>query len=89
MVHIRSFISLALQLRIRWPVRGGAEKHESYAAAFGGHLFNDLFLQGLEGHGPLDPLLCIRSIIYIKFIGCIILKKSELQPSRESNCLVG
>ena len=37
-------------------VRGGAEKHEIYAAAFGGHLFYDLFLQGRGGHGPLGPL---------------------------------
>ena len=33
----------------------GAEKHEIYAAAFGGHLFYDLFLQGQGGHGPLGP----------------------------------
>ena len=32
-------------------VGGGAEKHEIYAAAFGGHLFYDLFLQG-QGGGP-------------------------------------
>ena len=32
---------------------GGAEKHEIYAAAFGGHLFYDLFLQG-RGRG-MDP----------------------------------
>ena len=43
----------------RW---GGGKKHEIYVAAFGGHLFYDLFLQGLGGgHGPLgtplDPLL--------------------------------
>ena len=36
-------------------VRGGAEKHEIYAAAFGGHLFYDLFLQGQGGNGPLAP----------------------------------
>ena len=30
----------------------GTKKHEIYAAAFGGHLFYDLFLQG---HGPLGP----------------------------------
>ena len=40
---------------------GGAKKHEIYMAAFGGHLFYDLFLQDLGGHGPLgsplDPLL--------------------------------
>ena len=33
------------------------EKHENYVAAFGGHLFCDLFLQGRweGGHGPLAP----------------------------------
>ena len=36
-------------------VRGGAEKHEIYVAAFGGHLFYDLFLQGQGGHGPPWP----------------------------------
>ena len=30
-------------------VRGGAEKHEIYAAAFGGHPFYDLFSQGQGG----------------------------------------
>ena len=29
------------------------EKHEIYAAAFDGHLYYDLFLQGGGGHGPL------------------------------------
>ena len=47
-------------------VRGGAEKHEIYAAAFGGHLFYDLFSQGWGGYGPLgpplDPLLRKRSL---------------------------
>ena len=46
-------------------VRGGAEKHEIYAAAFGGHLFYDLFSQGQGGgHGPLGPpwiRYCLRS----------------------------
>ena len=39
------------------PVAGkeGAEKHEIYVAAFGGHLFYDLFSQG-QGPPP-DPLL--------------------------------
>ena len=41
-------------------VEGRAEKHEIYAAEFGGHLFYDLFLQGRGSHGPprppLDPL---------------------------------
>ena len=35
-------------------------KHEIYEAAFGGHLFYDLFLQGWEPMAPsatLDPLL--------------------------------
>ena len=39
---------------------GGARKHEIYAAAFGGHLFYDLYLQsrgGLTPLPPLDPLL--------------------------------
>ena len=36
-------------------VRGGAEKHEIYAAAFSGHPFYDLFSQGRGGHGPLGP----------------------------------
>ena len=31
--------------------QGGAEKHKIYAAGFGGHLFNDLFLQS-RGTGP-------------------------------------
>ena len=30
----------------------GAKKHEIYVAAFGGHLFYDLFVQGWGGHGP-------------------------------------
>ena len=41
----------------------GAEKHEIYAAAFGGHLFYDLFSQGQWGSmapsAPLDPLLLV------------------------------
>ena len=34
---------------------GGAKKHEIYVAAFGGHLFYDLFVQGLGGGGPWPP----------------------------------
>ena len=34
---------------------GGAEKHEIYAAAFGGHIFYDLFLQGQGGPWPPRP----------------------------------
>ena len=44
-----------------WERGGGDKKHEIYVATFGGHLFYDLFLQGLGGgHGPFappDPLL--------------------------------
>ena len=36
-------------------VRGGAEKHEIYTAAFGGHLFYDLFSQGQGGPWPPRP----------------------------------
>ena len=47
--------------RSRGRVRGGGEKHEIYMAAFGGHLFYDLFSQGREGgmppSAPLDPIL--------------------------------
>ena len=41
-------------------IRGQAEKHEIYAATFGGHLFYDLFIQvrgGAWPPRPLDPLL--------------------------------
>ena len=45
------------QHQIQWLGRG-AKKHVD---AFGSHLFYDLFVQGLGGHGPLgtplDPLL--------------------------------
>ena len=34
------------QWRIQRPGKGGGEKYEIYAAAFGGHLFYDLFSQG-------------------------------------------
>ena len=40
---------------VRWVGFGGggvAKKHGIYAAAFGGHLFYDLFSQG---HGPSAP----------------------------------
>ena len=36
-------------------VRGGAEKHEINAAAFGSHLFYDLFTQGQGGRWPPRP----------------------------------
>ena len=40
-----------LELRGSDPVAGwgGGKKHEIYVAAFGGHLFYDLFLQGWRG----------------------------------------
>ena len=38
----------------------GGKKHEIYVAAFGSHLFYDLFVQGLGG-SPLDPLLDMES----------------------------
>ena len=34
----------------------GGKKHENYAAAFGGHLYYDSFLQGLGAMDPLAPL---------------------------------
>ena len=46
-------------------VKGGGEKHEIYVAAFGGHLFNDLFSQGRGGgmapSASPDPLLIINT----------------------------
>ena len=53
-------------------VRGG-EKHEIYAAAFGGHLFYDPFSQGQGGPWPprsplLDPLLQITMPVKSPFI---------------------
>ena len=36
-------------------VEEGGEKHEIYAAEFGGHLFYDLFLQGRGGGMALAP----------------------------------
>ena len=36
-------------------VGGGTKKHEIYVAAFGGHLFYDLFVQGRGGMAPSAP----------------------------------
>ena len=47
---------------------GRSKKHEIYVAAFGGHHFYDLFVQGWGGHGPLGgPLdsLLMRPLISI------------------------
>ena len=59
-------------------VRGGAEKHEIYAAAFGGHLFYDLFLQGRGGPWPpwppLDPLLMLCTFVICYALKCMVAK---------------
>ena len=34
---------------------GGGKKHELYVAAFGGHLFYDLFVQGGGAMAPSAP----------------------------------
>ena len=49
----------------------GSKKHEIYVAAFGGHLFYDLFVQGLGGAWhprppTLDPLL--EPVLYVKYL---------------------
>ena len=44
------------------PVAGwGGKKHEIYVAAFGSHLFYDLFSQGQGGMAPLPPWICYWS----------------------------
>ena len=48
------FIGCTLQQHRIQQLGGGAKKHEIYVAAFGGHLFYDLFVQSWEGHGPLS-----------------------------------
>ena len=55
--HVYNLAELKLNssgssVRCGWGVGGGAKKYEIYAAAFGGHLFYDLFLQGGGGHDP-------------------------------------
>ena len=54
-------------------VRGGAEKHEIYAAAFGGHLFYDLFLQGRGGAMAPSAPPWIRYCIHEYFQACTLL----------------
>ena len=55
------------------PGKGRGKKHEIYAAAFGGHLFYDLFSQGRGGPWPPAPLrirywiLLVVSIFNLKF----------------------
>ena len=51
---------------------GGAKKHEIYVAAFGGHLFYDLFLQGLGG-GDMAPSAPPWICYYTNF--CFIISK--------------
>ena len=43
-----------MQHRIQRPGREG-KKHEIYMAAFGGHLFYDLFVQGWGAMAPSVP----------------------------------
>ena len=49
-----------------WVRRRVAKKHEIYAAAFGGHLFYDLFLQGQgrEAMSPFPRSATFRSLLY-------------------------
>ena len=61
-------------------VRGGAEKHEIYAATFGGHLFYDLFLQGRGGHGPLGPPGSATVLIHWKFISWTSWNRPSSKP---------
>ena len=70
-------------------VRGGAEKHEIYAAAFGGHLFYDLFLQGQGGPWPpwppLDPLLLTRSyLVYSSLLTALLINTSSSRKLEDS-----
>ena len=68
-------IKVSAQHRIQRSAEGeGAKKHEIYVAAYGGHLFYDLFLQGW-GRGmaplaPLDPLL-VHAHIHAYFAATI------------------
>ena len=64
-------------------VRGGGEKHEIYVAAFGGHLFYDLFSQGRGSHGPLGPPPRIRYWL----VRQVILKDSKHLPKSTALCL--
>ena len=52
---------------------GGGNKHEIYAAAYGSHLFYDLFSQSLGGMVPLapsDPLLPFSNVSHFYFHFC-------------------
>ena len=46
----------------------GGKKHEIYVAAFGGHLFYDLFVQGWgRGHGSLGTLPGSATVMTVSF----------------------
>ena len=47
---------------------GGGKKHEIYVAAFGGHLFYDLFVQGWGRHGPLGTPPGSATDLVVKFM---------------------
>ena len=80
--------------------RGGGKKHEIYVAAFGGHLYYDLFVQGWRGawppRHPLDPLLLsvttnLSTLLYngpITPTNCRSLFHSQ-QTSKRSTCIAG
>ena len=62
---------------------GGPSKHEIYAAAFGGHLFYDLFSQGQGGHGPLGPpgsatAVTVNLFMYCQNFHCICSSEDQL-----------
>ena len=54
---------------------GGGKKHEIYTAAFGGHLFYDLFLQDREAMAPStppsDPLLNFHFSMFDIIVGSL------------------
>ena len=50
-LHCGDLMCTGRQHQIQWLGRG-AKKHEIYVAAFGGHLFYDLFVQGWGGAWP-------------------------------------
>ena len=75
---------------IQRPGRGGAKKHEIYGAAFGGHLFYDLFLQGWGGawpprHPPIRYCLLVPfSSLPISFLQ---IKPKFCQSNQYISCL--
>ena len=56
-IYIEFYVTsvwFSIQHRIQWQGRG-TKKHEIYVAAFGSHLFYDLFVQGWGAMAPLVP----------------------------------